>query len=250
MSSVLPHLKAQTRPVAHPDAIIQPNAHVRFTILTPRLIRMEYAPNGQFEDRASQTFWFREQPIPAIESNHKANELITETAGLALKYSGSGSEGFSADNLSILMKDDETEWRFGDSQAGNVGGTFRTLDGKSGGTEIDPGLISIDGWVVFDDTENLVLDENGWIKNRNAADGYKDLYFFGHGDDYSGLLKDFAAVAGEAPLIPRWVLGNWWSRFWEYDDAELREPITGFKNRDIPLSVAIIDMDWLRPQCA
>ena len=90
MSSVLPHLKAHTRPVAHPDAIIRPNEQVRFTILTPRLIRMEYAPDGRFEDRASQTFWFREQPVPPLETNRKANELIAETAGLA--EGGGGAE--------------------------------------------------------------------------------------------------------------------------------------------------------------
>ncbi|MFK7800977.1 MAG: TIM-barrel domain-containing protein, partial [Anaerolineae bacterium] len=244
MSSILPHLKADVRPMAAAEAIIQPNENVRITVLTPRLFRLEYAPDSQFEDRATQTFWFRQQPVPAIETVQKDGKLIIETQALALSWSGLAQETFSPRNLSILMKEDEAEWSFGDAPTGNVGGTFRTLDGKSGGVGIDPGLISADGWTVFDDSESLILDGDGWVKPRGAADGYQDLYFFGHGTDFPGLLKDFAAVAGPAPLIPRYVLGNWWSRYWEYDDAELRELISGFRDRDIPLSVCIIDMDW------
>ncbi|MFT5195885.1 MAG: alpha-glucosidase (family GH31 glycosyl hydrolase) [Candidatus Promineifilaceae bacterium] len=244
MSSILPHLKADTRPIAAAEAIIQPNGNVRITVLTPRLFRLEYAPDGRFEDRATQTFWYRQQPVPTIATSEKDGKLIIETQALALSWSGSSNEAFDSRNLSILLKEGETEWHFGDAATGNVGGTFRTLDGKSGGVGIDPGLISADGWTVFDDSESLVLDENGWIAPRKAVEGYQDLYFFGHGNDFTGLLKDFAAVAGHAPLIPRYVLGNWWSRYWEYDDAELRELISGFRDRDIPLSVCIIDMDW------
>ena len=244
MSSILPHLKADVRPIAAADAIMQPTENVRISVLTPRLFRLEYAPDGRFEDRATQTFWYRQQPVPAIETSNNNGTLIIETQALALKWSGKSNETFEARNLSILLKEDETEWQYGDAPTGNVGGTFRTLDGKSGGVGIDPGLISADGWTVFDDSKSLVLDEEGWVKPRRAADGYKDLYFFGHGTDFPGLLKDFAAVAGHAPLVPRYVLGNWWSRYWEYDDAELRELISGFRDRDIPLSVCIIDMDW------
>ncbi len=31
--------------------------NMRFTILTSRLLRLEYSPTGQFEDRPSQAFW-------------------------------------------------------------------------------------------------------------------------------------------------------------------------------------------------
>lgn len=44
------------------DATADPAAVVvagpaRFTVLTPRAIRMEYSPGGAFEDRPSQVFW-------------------------------------------------------------------------------------------------------------------------------------------------------------------------------------------------
>ena len=45
-------------------------------------------------------------------------------------------------------------------------------------------------------------------------------------------------------MIPRYILGNWWSRYWEYNEEELMELIGSFEKHDIPLSICIIDMDW------
>jgi alpha-glucosidase (family GH31 glycosyl hydrolase) len=45
-------------------------------------------------------------------------------------------------------------------------------------------------------------------------------------------------------LLPRYALGNWWSRYWAYSEDELKELILDFEKREIPLSVCIIDMDW------
>jgi alpha-glucosidase (family GH31 glycosyl hydrolase) len=70
------------------------------------------------------------------------------------------------------------------------------------------------------------------------------LYFFGYGHDYLGCLREFSAVAGEVPMIPRWALGNWWSRYWKYSQQEYLDLMAEFKQREIPLSVCVIDMDW------
>jgi hypothetical protein len=45
-------------------------------------------------------------------------------------------------------------------------------------------------------------------------------------------------------MIPRYLLGNWWSRFWAYDEAELKALMEEFRAREFPLAVCIIDMDW------
>ena len=71
------------------------------------------------------------------------------------------------------------------------------------------------GWAVVDDSRSLVFDAEGWLEPRNAP-GNLDLYFFGYGQDYAACLRDFRQVAGQTPLIPRWILGNWWSRYWAY----------------------------------
>ncbi|MGE5141097.1 MAG: TIM-barrel domain-containing protein, partial [Rudaea sp.] len=80
-------------------------------------------------------------------------------------------------------------------------------------------------------------------EGREARD-HTDLYFFGYGHDYPACLRDFVRVAGRVPLPPRWMLGNWWSRYWAYSQQELLGLMEEFRRRDIPLSVCIVDMDW------
>ena len=74
--------------------------------------------------------------------------------------------------------------------------------------------------------------------------GRKDIYLFGHGRDYAGALADYHRLTGPTPLVPRYVLGNWWSRFWPYTGSEYLELMDRFAAERIPLSVSVIDMDW------
>jgi hypothetical protein len=46
------------------------------------------------------------------------------------------------------------------------------------------------------------------------------------------------------PLIPRWVLGAWWSRYWAYSEADVRSLVADFRAHDVPLDVFVLDMDW------
>lgn len=41
-------------PVANPEAVVTEGT-VRFTVLTPEMIRIEYSPSEKFEDRATFT---------------------------------------------------------------------------------------------------------------------------------------------------------------------------------------------------
>ena len=219
----------------------------RFTVLTPRLIRMEYSADGHFEDRPSQVFWHRRQPVPLFEARREGDGLTLTTEALRLVYRGGD---FAPETLSIAQLPDGPTWRYGDPDTGNLRGTTRTLDTIDGGVPLDPGLLSRDGWVVIDDSRTLVFDDGGWLRARvvGADAGAHDLYFMGyvmgHSPGYRAALRDYTAVSGRAPLLPRWALGNWWSRYWAYSDAELRALMAEFRDHDTPLSVCIIDMDW------
>ena len=70
-------------PQAHPDNIVSYKSW-RFTVLTDRLIRIEYDPNGIFEDRASQTAFHRD--FPKVDFKVKTDDAFTlETAQLLLR---------------------------------------------------------------------------------------------------------------------------------------------------------------------
>ena len=239
----LEHCQIAVEPLPNPEAVVYV-PHVRFTLLTSRLIRMEYSPSDEFEDRASQPFWFRCQPAPAFELTQSAGLLTIETEHLLLRYAPS-ARGFTPVSLSIYVKATDNTWHFGEHiwKSGDLKGTARTLDEIDGFVALEAGLMARSGWAVVDDSRSLVFDDQSWLVARTATDNL-DLYFFGYGHDYIGCLQDFQKVSGQTPLIPRWVLGNWWSRYWAYRQDELQGLMEDFAAHQVPLSVCIVDMDW------
>ena len=227
------------KPLVTTGAVIQGKAY-RISFLTSRLVRLEYEEHGRFEDFPSQAFWYREQEVPDLEIKEDESVIEVSTEHLRLRYVK--DEVFRGDTLSIELKYSCKMWRYGMQEIQNLQGTARTLDEVNGELQLEKGLMSRDGYVVIDDSKSLVFNEAGWLQPR-AASGV-DCYFFGYGTDYKGCLKDYAKVSGKTPLIPRFALGNWWSRYWRYSDEELMKLMTRFETEEIPLSVCIIDMDW------
>jgi alpha-glucosidase (family GH31 glycosyl hydrolase) len=235
------HFKLDVQPIANPEAIVTAQ-HVRFTVLTSRLLRLEYSPLDHFEDRASQVFWYRTQPVPEFSVEREADRVVITTAHLRLTYRFN-TPGFTRESLSIEVMATAKTWKYGNTgEWKNLRGTARTLDGVNGALWLERGLLSRDGWAVVDDSTSLVFEDD-WLKMR-ADSGNVDLYFFGYGHDYVAAIQDFYRVAGRTPLIPRYILGNWWSRYWAYTQDELTNLMRDFQSHEIPLSVCIVDMDW------
>ncbi len=229
-------------PLPHPDAVVTAG-NVRFTVLTDRLLRLEYSPDGLFEDRPSQMAWQRDLTPPPFRQSVTAERIEVETEALLLVYLP-GADGFNRRSLSITLKRTGVRWRCGDSsrRAGNLKGTARTLDMAAGSTRLEDGLFSKKGWAVVDDSSTPVFNDRGWLEPRPA--GRTDLYFFGYGADFAGGLRDYTRLSGSIPMVPRYILGNWWSRYWAYRQEELQALMEDFRSHEIPLSVCIVDMDW------
>ncbi len=240
MTQIPSHFQLDFQPVAEPKATLVTGS-ARFTILTSRLIRLEYDKNGRFQDNPSQPFWYRNQPVPSFEQSVENGRLQIETEHLLLTYKM--GKKFKAKSLQIRLKTSGTVWHFGDKDPDNLRGTYRTLDQVSGSTPLEPGLLSRSGWAVVDDSNTLVFNKDGWLEPRQSPDAL-DLYFFGYGHDYTTCLRDYFALTGPVPLLPRWALGNWWGRYWAYTQEELTQLMQDFRTYDVPLSVCIIDIDW------
>jgi len=239
---MLDYLKLDFQSYANSEAIVQVGP-VRFTILTSRLIRLEYDPSETFEDRPTQVFWHRYLPVPKFRKTIDDEKIIIETEDLILNYTIQDF-GFYHRYLQIHLKDQNYTWYYGQENKTNLLGTIRTLDRIGGPTPLKPGLLSRTGWSLVDDSDSLVFTEEGWLATRQANPKAKDLYFFGYGKDFTACLVDFQKLSGQIPILPRFALGNWWSRYWEYHQNNLIALMRDFRKRGIPLSVCIVDMDW------
>ena len=253
------HASAETPETAQYDPVASPGACVvygnaRFTVLTPRLIRMEWSADARFEDRATLGIVNRKLEVPEFDVRKSAGSVTVQTEYLTLKYRGNGK--FSGDNLSITFRTgrdgkEKVKWYPGADASGNLLGTARTLDRCDGETVIDPydpGIISKDGWAVIDESGRHVFvpvdsDWKNWVESRDSTDR-QDLYFFGYGHDYKAALGDFTKISGKIPLPPKYTFGYWWCRYWQYSDFELIDLARHFKDFNIPIDVMIIDMDW------
>ena len=237
-------------PKADAKAVVT-SGNARFTVLTPQLIRMEWSADGQFEDRATLTFVNRETPVPEFKVRESKSKLTITTPALTLTYLKNGK--FSDKNLKAVftLNGKEVVWTPGMENPQNLLGTTRTLDGADGSKLKEPmeqGILSRAGWSLIDDSQRHVLTPDGseweeWIEARPEGDR-QDLYLFAYGHDYKQALADYALVAGRAPMPPKYTLGYWWSRYWQYSDNEFVDLVNKLKSMDVPIDVLIVDMDW------
>ena len=229
--------RIHTRPIAQKEAVVRGERY-RISILTPWLLRMEYSAEGTFEDRSTQCVLNREFPVPEFQVFEKEDSLLILTEGLVFQYD---KKPFSPNGLSIQVRGTRNTWNYGE-EPDDLRGTARTLDEADGAIPLEHGLISRKGYSLIDDSSSLLIREDGWVEPRKGNG--LDLYFFGYGHQYEKCLEDFYRLTGHTPLLPRFVFGNWWSRFYKYTQEEYEKLILRFEKEKIPFSVAVIDMDW------
>ncbi len=269
------HLKTENHPAARPENVIQ-GENYRITVLTKRLVRLEYSGSGNFVDEASQTVLSRDFPAVDFSCKETEEELEIRTECFQLNYD---KKEFTPGGLSCqctYMGDEDTAgfysrpWHYGEDGRSNLKGTTRTLDEVNGACELEDGLMSFwSGVAMLDDSRTLLIKEDGWVETRKEylrqkmqlsegqteeqtkrrPDGNhhaenRDIYLFVYGHCYLDALKDFNYLCGKTPMLPRFALGNWWSRYYKYSESTYMELMNRFDEEEIPFSVAVIDMDW------
>lgn len=214
----------------------------RITILTNQLIRMEYSQTGQFEDRPTQTVLNRTFGTPTATISETETQLEIHTPNFDLFYEKEKEFNEYTVSMDVRFATGYTHhWRFGDTEW-NLKGTTRTLDGADGEIPLEDGIMSRNGVTIMDDSTTFAIDEMKQPVKRLGSE--TDCYLFAYGHDYFQALKDFYQLTGQTPLLPRYALGNWWSRYWKYTEDSYLELIEQFKEEAVPLSVSVIDMDW------
>lgn len=212
---------------------------VRLSVITPRILRVERSVDGVFEDRPTQMVFERNFANPQFSVTENGNKVTILTK----------QKEFSVDlkTLSVSVKKDG---KWVSSHSGrNLKGTARTLDFSWGRWQLQTlrvklgkGIFSTSGVTEIDDSKSYILLEDGNVLGRKK--GTVDKYVFAFDDDYLGGLKEFYSLTGATPVLPKYSLGNWWSRYHAYTQEEYTSLMDKFIEKEIPLTVATIDMDW------
>lgn len=222
-------LRVKTDAKASPEQTFV-SGDLRVTYITSRLLRVEV---GDFTDLPSYAVWYRRFEAGNMQVRKNGNVISAETDDIVLTLKKKLP-------YSVLFKDSGKTEYF--SKQKNFRGTYRTLDGTFGKIPLDEGFITEKGLYLFDDSNSVLLDDSGKLTARKKDS--KDFYVFAYGKDYRRTICDFYKISSPTPIVPRFALGVWWSRYHAYSDREYLDLMDKFEKEDIPLTVATVDMDW------
>lgn len=228
MTKLNPHLIVKNRPLANENNVIKGKGF-RLTVLTPYLIRVEVQKDNIFTDEATQYVWNRDFPKVNFKVETQGKNVLIVTDKVTFNFDGK--------RVNFVYVDEK--WVACNNKA-NLGGTCRTLDMRSGRVKLNAGVLSRNGVSVLRDDGILLVD--GELKPRKAKE--LDEYVFAYGKNYRTALNDYFALTQETPFLPRYVFGNWWSRYHAYTQDEYVELMKRFEKENLPFTVATVDMDW------
>src|SRR4051812_10324079 len=182
------HLRLTTSPVARPEAVVQGDRW-RISVLADGLVRLEWAEDGAFEDRATTFALHRDLPVPEFTVTEGDSALEVVTDKLRLTYDRGP---FAPAGLPVQARGDiSTHPAVGPlgGPADDLGGPPRALDDIDGRAPLGPGVVSRVGVAMLDDSGSLCFEDDGWVSPRPP--GGIDLYVFAYGHDYAGALDAF-----------------------------------------------------------
>lgn len=218
----------------------------RITVLSERLLRLEYNPNGHFSDNLTTLVANRNFSVPPFKVEQDDKYLMITTNYFMLQYiknkSFVGPKFAPDNNLRVSLLNTDKSWFYGQAEARNFKGGASSLDDFNGSVKLDKGLYSTDGFVMIDDSNNLEIDASGGLISPDKDK--VDLYLFMYKRDFGLCLKDYFTLTGYPELIPRYALGIWWNKERIYSSEDTKLLIKAFNRNKIPISVLLLSEFW------
>ena len=230
---------------SHEDAIKQ-GSFYRFTVLTDRLIRLEYSKDGSFNDEITDFAKNRNFEVPKFKCEEDDHYLIITTKYFSLQYAKEKpfkGPSFAPDtNLRVKLLNTDKIWYYDHPEARNFLGTAFSLDDFKGTVKLSKGLYSTDGFVSISDNNPYVLNELGIMIKPETNN--LDIYLFMYRRDFGLCLKDYFNLTGYPTMLPRYALGLWWYRDKIYNFDAIKRLTSNFENNEIPLNVLLLGEFW------
>ena len=90
----------------------------------------------------------------------------------------------------------------------------------------------------------LDLDSNGDNTLRYETISGRKTYQVIVGESWYNIIDNYTDLTGKQPMLPRWALGNFSSRFGYHSQEEVEMTIAKFKEEEIPVDAIILDLYW------
>ncbi len=221
----------------------------RISVISDRVVRLEYSATNSFVDNPTQLIKKRDLGKPDFGVRQDNNILEITTKYFVLTYVKGqpfiGSKMDPTKNLKITLrsreKDRQKDWYYGHPEIRNMNGNMVSVDFGIP-RELQKGLYSLDGFASIDDSNSRIIINDGTL--LEPIEGHYDIYVFMYDKDFRQALFDYYKMTGSPSLIPRYALGNWWSRNVTYDEKGVDDLVRKFEKKKIPLSVLLFDHDW------
>lgn len=227
---------------AKPEVVFQ-GTHYRITVLSERLVRLEYSKEGVFFDELTEQVVNRVFPTPKYKVVEDAKYLEITTNYFMLKYQK--EKPFESLNIEIVLlreNGDRTDktWYAKKKEVRNYQTTGLGIDLTK--PDYQKGLFSGDGFVTLDDSPSMLLNSDGFLVPNNVP--RTDIYVFMYRRDINYCLRDYFLLTGYPPLIPRYALGIWWNKNEIYNFTDIATLLSNFNRYQIPLSIILLDEFW------
>ncbi|WP_232735240.1 TIM-barrel domain-containing protein [Flavobacterium sp. 5] len=166
----------------------------------------------------------KEQPQETIEFNLEATESLYGAGARALGMNRRGNR---------LELYNQADYGYGTHSKKMNFSIPLVMSSKMYAVHFDNGAI---GYLDLDSKkDNTLVYET--ISGRK-------IYQVVVGDTWADLTSNYTSLTGRQPLIPRWALGNFSSRFGYHSQAEVAKTIDKYLKDEIPVDAIILDLYW------
>ena len=184
-----------------------------------------------------------------IQYSFKGNDLLAEKEGY-IKTDSTENIDFTIDKDEVLFGGGARA--LGMNRRGNRLNLYnRAHYGYGNRSELMnytmPVVVSSKKYAVhFDNAPigHLDLDSKNTNTLRYETISGRKVYQVIAGENWEDFTYNFTALTGRQPMLPRWALGNFSSRFGYHSQKETLETINHFLKDSIPVDAIILDLFW------
>ena len=240
-----------------------------------KIIETSFVPNGQVFNSKSYAVVLKPENINFSVSEN-SNQITLKTAGISVVivknpfqityyYKGkkviserNGFEKIAKDEaLDFNLTPDEVLYGGGERALGmnRRGYKLRLYNKADYGYETHSELMNFTMPLVFSSKMYAVHFDNapiGYLDLDSTKDNsmrYETIsgrmtYQVVVGNSWKDLIDQYTTLTGKQPMIPRWALGNFSSRFGYHSQKEVLNTINKFLADSIPVDAVILDLYW------